>query len=71
MSGDVVVRLPADIAERLDALAADELRSRNNAATWLIEQGLRRRVDGDWVTLERVADGVEIAAARVDAPETS
>jgi predicted transcriptional regulator len=37
------VRLPADLAERLDRVAEGELRSRNNAAQVLILESLRRR----------------------------
>ena len=35
--------LPRELAARLDEAARSEMRSRANAAAWLIEQGLRRR----------------------------
>jgi metal-responsive CopG/Arc/MetJ family transcriptional regulator len=40
---DVLVRLPRELAERVDAVARDELRSRTNTVQWLVEQGLRDR----------------------------
>jgi hypothetical protein len=40
-----VVKLPAELVERLDERAAAELRSRNNMAAWLVTQGLREPAD--------------------------
>jgi len=42
MDGPTVVRLPHDLAERLDRVAEAELRSRNNAAQVLILESLAR-----------------------------
>lgn len=43
MDNGVAVYLPRELAERLDAVAHDELRSRTNATRWLLEQALRDR----------------------------
>jgi len=40
---DVAVHLSRDLAERLDTVAAEEQRSRANAARWLLDEALRRR----------------------------
>jgi metal-responsive CopG/Arc/MetJ family transcriptional regulator len=39
----IAVYLPRELAERLDAVATTELRSRTNATRWLLEQALRER----------------------------
>jgi metal-responsive CopG/Arc/MetJ family transcriptional regulator len=43
VSSGVIVRLPADVAAKVDRVARDELRSRSNAAVRLIDQALRDR----------------------------
>jgi metal-responsive CopG/Arc/MetJ family transcriptional regulator len=43
----VAVHLPKPLVERLDVVAKTELRSRANAAAWLIAEGLRRREPAD------------------------
>jgi predicted transcriptional regulator len=40
---DAVVRLPAELASRVDELAQREMRSRSNAAVRLIAESLARR----------------------------
>ena len=48
------MRLPADLAAKVDAVAEAELRSRNNAVTWLVSEALRSREVAD---LEGVSRG--------------
>jgi metal-responsive CopG/Arc/MetJ family transcriptional regulator len=43
MADVVAVHLPRDLAERVDVLAADELRTRANTVRWLVTEGLERR----------------------------
>jgi metal-responsive CopG/Arc/MetJ family transcriptional regulator len=38
-----VVRLPAELVERVDEAAAGEFRSRSNLVRLLVDEGLRRR----------------------------
>jgi hypothetical protein len=46
MDDAVAVHLPRPLVERVDALAADELRSRANTVRVLVSEGLRRREAG-------------------------
>lgn len=40
------MRLPAELAEQVDAAARDEMRSRSNLVRLLVHEGLRRREVG-------------------------
>jgi hypothetical protein len=39
------LRVPRELADRLDAQRASELRSRSNMAQFLLDEALRRRAD--------------------------
>jgi metal-responsive CopG/Arc/MetJ family transcriptional regulator len=43
---NVAVHLPRQLVEQVDALAADELRSRANTVRWLVDEALRRHESG-------------------------
>lgn len=43
MEHAVAVHLPRELVERVDVVAASELRSRTNAVRWLLDEALQRR----------------------------
>jgi hypothetical protein len=46
MDDAVAVHLPRPLVERVDVVAADELRSRANTVRWLVDEALRRHESG-------------------------